>query len=94
MEVIELRSNIIQQNFKMNYQFKPVVHKPLVNKLPPKSYLYCSILTLTKLKYFKIEIFHVLDNKVALLTRQGSERATKNCHQRTFTKIWTIDISI
>ena len=35
----------------------------------------------------KVEMFHVLRNKVALLTRSHSEQGTRNCHQRIFRKV-------
>ena len=35
----------------------------------------------------KVEIFHVLRNKVALLTRSHSEQGTRNRHQRIFRKV-------
>ena len=38
----------------------------------------------------KVEIFHVLCNKVALLTMRHSQRGARNRHQRVFRKVWTI----
>ena len=38
----------------------------------------------------KVEILHVLHDKVALLMRRNSERRTRNCHQIIFGKVWTI----
>ena len=38
----------------------------------------------------KVEIFHVLHNKAALLTTRRSERGTRNRHQIIFRKAWTI----
>ena len=35
----------------------------------------------------KVEMFHVLRNKVALLTRSHSEQGTRNRHQRIFRKV-------
>ena len=40
----------------------------------------------------KVEIFHVLHHKVALLMRRRSEQRTRNRHQRIFGKVWTIYI--
>ena len=40
----------------------------------------------------KVEIFHVLHNKVALLLRRRSKRGTRNHHQIIFSKVWTIYI--
>ena len=40
----------------------------------------------------KVEIFHVLHHKVALLMRRRSEQRTRNRHQRIFGKVWTIHI--
>ena len=38
----------------------------------------------------KVEILHVLHNKVALLMRKHSEWGTRNCHQKSFRKVWII----
>ena len=38
----------------------------------------------------KVEILHLLHDKVALLMRKHSERGTRNCHQKGFRKVWTI----
>ena len=35
----------------------------------------------------KVEMFHVLRSKVALLTRSHSEQGTRNRHQRIFRKV-------
>ena len=40
----------------------------------------------------KIEIFHVLHDKVLLLTKRRSLWETRNCQQRIFRKVWTIYI--
>ena len=40
----------------------------------------------------KVEILHVLHDKIALLMRRRSERGTRNCHQRLLRKVWTIYI--
>ena len=40
----------------------------------------------------KVEILHVLHNKVALLMRRRSEPGTRNCHQIIFRRVWTIYI--
>ena len=40
----------------------------------------------------KVEILHVLHDKVALLIRRRSERGTRNCHQRVCRKVCTIYI--
>ena len=42
----------------------------------------------------KVEIFHVLRNKVALLMRRRSEQGTRNCHQPIFRKVFIICIYI
>ena len=57
-----------------------------------KSYLYYSILTLTKSKYFESYTikFTANNDKVALLTRRCSEWGTRNRHQRIFRKVLTI----
>ena len=69
--------------------------KPLINKLSrtsakvrsfsERSYLCHSILTLTK-----VEIFHDLHKKAALLTMRRSEWGARNCHQIILRKVWTI----
>ena len=41
-------------------------------------------------KIDKVEIFYVVYNKVALLTRRLSEMGTRNCHQIIFRKVWAI----
>ena len=38
----------------------------------------------------KVEIFHVLHDKVALLMKRRYERGTKNSHQKIFRKVWII----
>ena len=40
----------------------------------------------------KVKILHVLNNKVALLTRKRSERGTRNYRQIIFRKVWTMYI--
>ena len=42
----------------------------------------------------KVYILHVLHDKVALLMRRRYERGTRNCHQNSFRKVWTIHIYI
>ena len=37
----------------------------------------------------KLETLHVLHGKVTLLMTKHSERATRNCHQKSFRKVWT-----
>ena len=43
-------------------------------------------------KIEKFEILHVLHDKVALLMRKHSEWGTRNCHQKSFRKVWIIYI--
>ena len=38
----------------------------------------------------KVEIFHVLHDKVALLMKRRYEHGTKNSHQKIFRKVWII----
>ena len=80
---------MIQWNFKMKRlhlnklktltEQTSAVHDKWGN-FSEKNYLYYSIYTNIE----KVEIFHVLLNKVALLTRNHFERVTRNCHQITF----------
>ena len=42
----------------------------------------------------KVKIFCVLHNKVALLTRRCSERGRRNCRQRIFRKVLTIQENV
>ena len=57
-----------------------------------KCYLFYSILTLTKSKYFVTYTikFTANNDEVALLTGRCSERGTRNRHQRIFRKVLTI----
>ena len=50
-----------------------------------KSHLFCSILTLTKLKYF-------ISDRVMLhlLAARRSEQGTRNRHEIVFRMVWTI----
>ena len=36
-----------------------------------------------------VEIFQVLHDKVALLTRRRSEQGARNCEETLFRKVWT-----
>ena len=58
-------------------------------KLLRKKLYICIIYTYTNID--KVKIFYVIHNEVALLTRKCSERGTRNCHQRMFRKVLTIN---
>ena len=67
---------------KLKAEQTSIVHK--VRKLLGKKAI-CIIKYYTNID--KVKMFHVLHNKVALLTRRRSERGTRNRHQRTFRKV-------
>ena len=58
-------------------------------KLPREKLYICIMYTYTNID--KVKIFCVIHNEDALLTRKCSEWGTRNCHQRMFRKVLTIN---
>ena len=65
---------------------EPNKSKGYVRHFSGKSYLYYSKTNNIE----KVEMFHALHDKVALLMKRHYERETRNCLQKKFRKIWTI----
>ena len=67
-------------------------NKPAVSaseKLLRKKQYICIIYNYTNID--KVKIFCAIHNEVAPLTRKCSEWGTRNCHQRMFRKVLTIN---
>ena len=100
LEVIELRSNMKQWNFKMKTRSYAQTLKTLpwlwtqptnsqcINEklLRKKLFVLCSYNILST-NIDIVKIFFVLHSKVALLTKRCSEFGTRSRHQRIFRKV-------
>ena len=65
------------------------IHSAQSEKLSEKNYLHYNLHT----NINKVEMFHVLHNKVAVLMRRRSEQGTKVSKSSQKKKGWTINIS-
>ena len=85
-----------QWNFKMK-KLCPKTFKIVINKVTRGETSACKWETSQKKAFCntnieKVEILHVLHDKVALLMRKRSVRGTRNHYQRIFRNVWAIYI--